>query len=345
MEAQVLSFDTEIQGVIEALLYEDFGVGEDGDRLIFFQLEPLALPLESEVPSHPADLLDTEDRGQVMSGEQGPMDIGGACGGNSKALVMESEVGVPEELIGGVASRNSLQTQFLDEAVLEGAKESFDASLGLGAMGMEDLDLQFSQGAGVLGLWLTVPELLLNGGLTTGGDKNAVLIHIQGHWTTFLLDIGPGGLHEGFGAFGVCEEGVGDLAGSVINERNQNTGGRPVFEPTVMGAIGLDKFSITRSALPPSAMAGLAGMRSPHPLGSHESSDSFRSYLDAVGGEFLCSKGGAKIRVVGSNQGEGLFLDLLRHMVVGRTAPELVGQPCRAPGLQAATEALDLAGA
>lgn len=93
MEAEVLSFDTEIQGVIEALLYEDFRVGEDGDRVILFQLEPLALPLEGEVSSHLADILDTEDGGEMMSGEKGPMNIGGVRGRNSKALVMESEVG------------------------------------------------------------------------------------------------------------------------------------------------------------------------------------------------------------------------------------------------------------
>ena len=344
MEAEVLSFDTEIQGVIEALLHEDFGVGEDGDGLISFQLEPLALPLEGEVPSHLADILDAEDRWQMMSGEQGPMNIGGVGGGNGKALVVGGEVGVPEKLIGSVGGGDSFQTQLFDKAVLEGAKEPFDASFGLGAMGMEDLDLQFSQGAGVLGLWLTIPELFLNGGLS-GGEKNAVFIHIEGHRTAFLFDIGPGGLHEGLGVLGVREDRIGDFAGGIVDERHQDTGGGPVFEPAVMGAIHLEEFSITGSALSPSTMAELPGVRGPQPLGSHESSDSFRSYLDAVGGQFFGGEGGAKIRVVGCDQGESLGLHLRGHLVIGRTAPELVGQPGRAQGLQSAAKAADLAGA
>jgi len=343
MEAQVLSFDPEIQGVIEALLDQDFRVGEDRDGLIFFQLEPLALPLEGEVPSHSTDTLDTEDGGQVMSGEQGTMDIGGAGRRNGKAGVMGGEVSVPEELIGSVQGGDASQTQLLDEAVLEGAEESFDASFGLGAMGMKDLDVQFSQGAGVLGLRLPISELLLNGGLTSG-DKNAVFIHIQGHRAAFLLDVGPGGLHEGLGAFGDREHRIGDPTGGIIDEGDQDTGGGSVFEPVVMRAIRLEEFSITRSALSPGAMAGLPGMRGPHPLGSHESSDSFCPYLDAVGGEFLGGEGGAEIRIVGSNQGESLLLQLRGHLVIGRTTPELVGQPCGTPALQSATEASDMAG-
>lgn len=311
MEAQVLSFDTEIQGVIEPVLHEDFGVGEDRDRLILFQLEPLTLPWEGEVPSHSADTLNAEDGGQMVRGEKGAMNIGGIRGKNGKALVMSRQIGVPEELIRGVSGGDAFQTQLFDEAVLQGAKEPLHASFGLRAMGMEDLDVQCSQGAGILSLRLLGAELLLNRRLSCR-HKNAVFIHRQGQRTAFLLEIGPGGLHEGFGAFGVHEDGIGDSAGGIIDEGDQDTGGGPVFEPGVMGAVHLEECSITRSALPPGPMAGLTDRRGPQSLGGHELADSLTAQLDSVSREFFSREGGTTVSIVGSEESEGLFFWLFR---------------------------------
>src|SRR5262245_60640320 len=49
------------------------------------------------------------------------------------------------------------QTQFLDPAILGGAKEPFHATLGLGAVGRDPLDAQFRQGPAKLRLPTVIP--------------------------------------------------------------------------------------------------------------------------------------------------------------------------------------------
>ncbi len=66
----------------------------------------------------------------------------GLGGRDCESFVEVGEKGI-EECLGLLECRDLVQTQFTDEAVLEGTEESFDASFGLGGPGGNGTDVEF----------------------------------------------------------------------------------------------------------------------------------------------------------------------------------------------------------
>lgn len=91
-----------------------------------------------------ADLVQVVGRGKRTPG-------GGGIGGwNLKRGVVAEEIGGEGSLGSGQGS-DSIEGEFLDQAILERAKEAFDPALGLGRPGADGGNVQFDQGATYLG--------------------------------------------------------------------------------------------------------------------------------------------------------------------------------------------------
>src|SRR5262245_1216413 len=84
------------------------------------------------------------------------MQVRGLSGQDAKALVVEGQIAL-QNLIGLGQGRRSGQTQFLDQAVLQGLKQPFDTPLGGWRMRMNDFHSQLTHGPLKLTLRLFPP--------------------------------------------------------------------------------------------------------------------------------------------------------------------------------------------
>jgi len=343
VEPQVVALEAQRQGVIETRFHEDLGVGGDGDRLLPLELEPLGLPLEGEIPADVPRRLDAEDGREIVRGEERPVDIRGGGGRHGKVGVMLSQVLRVQEAIRGLGGVNPTQPQLFDQPILERPKEPLDPALRLGTVRIDQLDLQVPHGAGVLGIRWVLAQLFLDGRRPIR-PENAVLVDIQRDWSAFLDDIDPRGSHEGFCALRLDEDRVGDPTRGVIDEREQDARGASIFKPGMVGPIGLNQLPVARPPCSPGPMPRRAGVGCPESLGGHELSDRFCPQAQVVlDRELLGREGGSEIGIPRLEHLSRASLPLLRELVIRGPAPEVMGQPGRASGLEPATKAPNLA--
>src|ERR1700720_966251 len=102
--------------------------------------------------------------------------------GNRRVRERYSDFG-PSLAAEKLAERYPRQPQLLDHAVLQRAKRAFDASLGLRAVGTDDVDVQRQQRATELGHPVAADSLL------AVHPEDAVLVAVERHWLAMLLQI------------------------------------------------------------------------------------------------------------------------------------------------------------
>lgn len=116
---------------------------------------------------------------------------------------------------------------------MQGLNDAFDASLGLGGVGTNDLDVQFLHGASKLG------HRLPASGTGLIDPKNAVFVAIEGHRLARLPEIAFSSLGIGLETFAVDELQLEQLPGGVVDEHQQDTRLGSPFKPIMRGTVNL----------------------------------------------------------------------------------------------------------
>lgn len=123
------------------------------------------------------------------------MGVGGVGWGDGATGVVVGDIGVPKECVGFPDRRDPRQAEFFDESVLVGLKATLNATLGLGAQSEDHLDCELFHGAGELGEWLFLSQLLFDGGVAVD-LVDGVPIYVKGHRPAVEQEIGLDGLEE-----------------------------------------------------------------------------------------------------------------------------------------------------
>ena len=187
---------------------------------------------------------------------------------DGKAGVVSRDVNSPKELGGLFPVGNARQTKFFDKPILMGFKTAFDSSLGLRAVGGDDLNTQFFHGTAELGEGFLVSKLLFNGwGAIDFVD--AIFVDIERYGTALFKEIFFCGPKQMKGVLHRDEFAVKNAAGGVVDEYQQDTTGATVFKPVMVRAVQLHQHPHTGSALPPSAVLGFVFSWFPKPLANH----------------------------------------------------------------------------
>ncbi len=210
------------EGAIHPLFYEDVGRPH-----VVLDVVALATvghgPIPPENPAGPQG----QPGPHLRAGWQGPMQI-------------------------GRVRRRDGQAHLLDQPILQGVKEPFDAALGLRRVRENQLDAQIPQRPSKLTRRGDAGSLLLNRRFRRGAIGR-MLIGIHGQGNPILLHV-PLETVEGWHCpFILIEAGIHQAA-RIIDVGHQHTARAAPLEPIMMGAIQLHQFAAVRAASPPRAM-------------------------------------------------------------------------------------------
>ena len=245
LKSEFLVAVEDVQRVIEITADDDMlhGSGEDvgtledldkgcvqGDRVI---APEIAIGLEAE------NLLQFEGRIEA------PVDIREPVGGKSKVPVVSLQVGSIQEAVGIGNCGDPLPAHGLDETILLGSIPPFDSPLGLGTVGIDNLNAQACHCSDEVG----------HG--TTFGVENGPPVNVEAPGEPVALTVGPEGPHTVGGVLtgGKTHEGP---AYGIVDEMEEGALRATTLKPVMIGAIKLDKLSNGGSAGPLSTMGPLA---------------------------------------------------------------------------------------
>jgi hypothetical protein len=194
------------------------------------------------VVAHGALVFEAEDRLGVEAGGPGPIGSGWVRRRLGEAGVVTREE-VSQEGIGSFAVGDAGQAQFGAQAILERAKEPLDTALGLGAAGGDPVDAQFRERAADLCGRGFPGQLLLEGErpLRLAPMEDAVAITVRGDRDALRLGEGVEDQEVAVSIFLIAKRGCGDLAGRIVEDRDERQPGSPLVEPGVRAAVELDE--------------------------------------------------------------------------------------------------------
>ena len=144
------------------------------------------------------------------------------------------------------------QAHLLHQPILQGVKESFDASLCLGRMRGDQLDAQVPERPSKLTRRGDAGSLLFHRRFR-GGAIGRMLIRMDGKRNPVLFDVPLETVEGRHRPFILIEPGIHPAA-HIIDVGHQDTARAAAFEPIMMGAIQLHQFAAVRAAGPPGAM-------------------------------------------------------------------------------------------
>ncbi len=183
------------------------------------------LVLEGEVFRELSGLLQAEDQVEFPGAMLNrPMGIDGVVGKDGEARVVGADK-VGEEGVGGFESRDSRETQFLDQAILKGLVGPFYPALGLGRVSVDGLDIESSEGPGEGGR----PTLTV--GLVHAEDTT--LVGVEGYRTAVLSQVDPEGFPIGLGRLGGGKMQGHPFARGIVDEHDQGAVRATALEPVV----------------------------------------------------------------------------------------------------------------
>lgn len=245
LKSEFLVAVEDVQRVIEITADDEvlFGSGEDvgsledldegcvqGDRVIASEI---AIGLEAE------DLLEFEGRIERA------VDIGEPVGGKSKAPVVSLQIGPIQEAVGIGDCGDPLPAHGLDEAILLGSVPPFDSPLGLGTVGIDNLNAQARHCSDEVGHDATF------------SIENGPPVNVEAPGEPVALTVGPEGPHTVCGVL-TCGKTHEGPAYGIVDEMEEGALRATTLEPVMIGAIKLDKLSNGGSAGPLGTMGPLA---------------------------------------------------------------------------------------
>jgi len=166
-------------------------------------------------------------------------------GGAGEASIVAGEKR-PQDALRVRERAGVLEAEFADEAILEGAKEAFDATFGLRGVGRDPADAEFVEGAAELGTVPVAAELLGQGERAALGLEEGMAISVDGGGDAVAAEEGTE------------EEEIAVRVSGIIDRREQHEARAPGFEPRVLAAVHLDEEAGLGHAVPAATMAGWA---------------------------------------------------------------------------------------
>jgi hypothetical protein len=221
-------------------------------------LEEAPVELHGVIVLDGARVLETADAVEVGARWSWPPGGLGVRRGVSEASIVAREKAVEHAL--GLRERARLgEPEFDDEAILEGAKEPFDPSLGLRRMRTDPADAQFLEGAPNLGGRGAALKLLGHGQRGAGiAVEDPVAVSVRCTGQAIAADEVAEEQEVAVRILFQAEDAAEDLACGVINGRVEYQPRPAIFEPGVVTAIQLDEEAGLGHAVSAAAMAGRA---------------------------------------------------------------------------------------
>lgn len=165
---------------VEALVDLDHGVRIAALPGIGQELDLVSAEGHRVVVAHRAPILEAEDGLRIETGGPGTIGGGGIRWSLSEARIVASQE-AGEEGVGPRAVDDAGEAEFGPQAILEGAKEPLDATLGLRTPGRDPLDGQFLEGPGDLCGCGFADQLLLEGeAVPLAPVEDAMAIAVRG---------------------------------------------------------------------------------------------------------------------------------------------------------------------
>jgi hypothetical protein len=180
----------------------------------------------------------TEAAGEIEAPGQSAKIAGGVGGGASEALVVVAAKS-GEHGIGLLQGSGVSQTEFADQAVLAGAPQALDSSLGLGRIGGDLLNAEFCQGASEMSGGLLTGELFGDGPVRIVALEDAVAIAVKTERDAVGGNQGAQGAQIAEGVFGFELKMSGqDLLGGVVLKTDEvSCGPRPWSQSWVLASV------------------------------------------------------------------------------------------------------------
>ena len=146
-----------------------------------------------------------------------------------------------EDTLGLRCSAGVLESEFGDEAVLEGAEEPFDPAFGLWGRGGDPGDAEFAQGAADLGVGDIACELVGDGETAGVVGKHAVAIGVDGRGDAVALNETAEKQQVAVAVFMRPKDAIEDFAGGIIDGGLEDELRAAGFQPAMGAAVHLDE--------------------------------------------------------------------------------------------------------
>ena len=279
LKSQFLVPVEDVKRVVEIAADDDMLLGTREDVGTFQDLDKGRVQGDGVIVPEVPIGLEAEDLFELHGRIKGSVDIGEPVGGKRKAPVVSLHVGSLQESVGICDRGDPLPAQGLDETILLGSVGPFDSPLGLGTVGINDLDPQSSHS----------PEEVCHG--TTVGIENGPPIKVKAPGEPVVLTVSPEGPHTVCGVLtgGKTHEGP---ARGIVDEMEERTVWATTLEPVVVGTVKLDELTNGGStgslgpmgSLPPLDVGAATGHEpTPYRLMVHENLVIFEQYLGKQG--------------------------------------------------------------
>jgi hypothetical protein len=131
LQRQVATLKTKPVTAIEAALDFCTSAAQPRTNLLARHTPALAVPHHRVIGSYRPRYAHAENLLQPMATFQSPVSVAGPSWRHSKALLPKRPEGDFQETIGRFQRANLSQAHFLDQSVLQGAEQPFDAPLGV----------------------------------------------------------------------------------------------------------------------------------------------------------------------------------------------------------------------
>ncbi len=153
-----------------------------------------------------------------------------------KALVVVGDEG-RHEGIGGFQGADPAQAQFLHQTVLQRQMGAFDPALGLAGVGADALDVRLVQRPPELGATAAIPCRRVV------DAEHAGLVAVEGGRLAMPLQVGARRDKVAEDRLAVGEMDRHDAAGGVVDIDQRRAGRHPVFKPTMVAAVNLNRLA------------------------------------------------------------------------------------------------------
>lgn len=218
-------------------------------------MEEASVELDGVIVLDRALVFEAADALEVPSRRGGSPGRRGVRRGPGEARIVAWEKSVHDAL-GLHESARMGQAELDDEAILEGAKEPFDPSLGLRRVRGDPPNAEFLERAPDLGGFRRALELLGQGERGARiAVKDAMAIGVSRGGKTIAPDQMAEQEEVALGIFLSPKDAPEDAAGRIVDRRVEHEAGAAVFEPGMVAAIHLDEearlgHAVTAAAMP-----------------------------------------------------------------------------------------------
>jgi hypothetical protein len=243
-------------GAIQMRVDVDAGAGEAAPSRPGAELDEAAIQLDRVIVLDGAAVFEA-----THAREGGPRWCGAPGGGRVRGGVGEAGIVTGEQAVDdalGLGERARLgESQFNDEAILEGAEEALNPTLRLWGVSPDPRDAEFLKRPSDLGLPRDAAELVVEGERRVRiRAKDPMAIRVDCGREAVAADELTEEEEIAVGVLLRAKHGAQDTARGIVDGGEEHEAGAAVLEPRMVAAIELDKEARLRHALPAATMPG-----------------------------------------------------------------------------------------